>query len=366
MAVIVREKKKGSGEWWVFINHKGKRRSKRIGSKTAANQVKREIEARLARGDMGMIRSKCPTVAKYGSEWLNSPLRAWSDGTLLSYTDVFDRIIKKRFGSKMLSEIKRRHIKQFISELDSLSSSRKRLILAVLSGIFESALDDELVESNPCQGAQKYCGKLTSKKIVPLTAEEVQTMLENASSLSIVYYTFLFVSARTGLRVGELLGLRWKDINFEERYLEVNRSFYHRTSTYGLPKNRKARKVDLTPATVEALRNLQAHRKLLSIQGDDLVFTITGEPLVYSTLRKKFKTIAPRPIRIHDLRHSYATLRILKNDNLLDVSKQLGHHSVSFTIDRYGHWIPGEHKSQVDELDNLHPAAPYAHPTGAK
>ena len=58
MAVIVREKKKGSGEWWVFINHKGKRRSKKVGDKRAANAVKREVEQRLAKGDMGKVIGK--------------------------------------------------------------------------------------------------------------------------------------------------------------------------------------------------------------------------------------------------------------------------------------------------------------------
>ena len=70
------------------------------------------------------------------------------------------------------------------------------------------------------------------------------------------------------------------------------------------------------------------------------------------------KKVAPIPIRIHDLRHTYATLRIAKGDNILDVSRQLGHHSVAFTIDKYAHWMPGEHKSQIDELDSLHLTAP--------
>ena len=58
-----------------------------------------------------------------------------------------------------------------------------------------------------------------------------------------------------------------------------------------------------------------------------------------------------RKIRIHDLRHTYATLRISKGDNIADVSKQLGHHSINITVDTYYHWIPGIGKSQVDELD---------------
>lgn len=58
-----------------------------------------------------------------------------------------------------------------------------------------------------------------------------------------------------------------------------------------------------------------------------------------------------RRIRIHDLRHTYATLRISKGDNILDVSKQLGHHSIKITLDTYAHWMPGGKKSEVDELD---------------
>jgi len=59
-----------------------------------------------------------------------------------------------------------------------------------------------------------------------------------------------------------------------------------------------------------------------------------------------------RRIRIHDLRHTYATLRIQVGHNIADVSKQLGHHSIKITIDTYYHWIPGSNKSEVDQLDS--------------
>jgi len=363
MAVIVREKVKGSGEWWVFINHKGKRRSKKVGSKKAANAVAREVEARLAKGDMGMIREKCPTLSIYGKQWLESPLRQWSAGTLQNYVSIFEMHIKQHLGSKQLNKVKRLDVKEFIGKLDGLSPARKRSILAVLSGLFENAVDDEIISTNPCQNTTKHCGNGTVYDIEALTAEEVQTLLENAAKLPIAADTLFLLAVRTGLRIGELLALRWSDIDFEGRWLEVNRSYYYHTKTYGPPKNKKSRKVDLTPATVEALKNLQAQRKVVSIGGDDLVFTNgDGEPLGYFYLRDAIKRIAPKRIRIHDLRHTYATLRIAKGDNILDVSKQLGHHKVAFTIDKYGHWIPGEHKAQVDELDNLHLSAPQAHP----
>jgi len=73
-----------------------------------------------------------------------------------------------------------------------------------------------------------------------------------------------------------------------------------------------------------------------------------------------------RKVRIHDLRHTYATLRVAKGDNIADVSNQLGHHSVKLTMDVYYHWIPGKKKSEVDALDDsfpMIPSAPPLHPT---
>ena len=74
MAVTVREKVKGSGVWWIFINHQGKRRSKKIGDKRTANAVAKKVRERLAAGDIGIVREQCPTIKKYGRQWLKSPL----------------------------------------------------------------------------------------------------------------------------------------------------------------------------------------------------------------------------------------------------------------------------------------------------
>jgi integrase len=362
MGVKVREKVKGSGKWWVFINHQGRRRSKKIGDKRAANAVKRELEARLAKGDLGMLRERCPSVAKYGREWLDSPLREWTDSTRSNHSGAFGLHIKPALGNKRLDEIKRKDVKALIAEVRNkgLSSARAQGVLAVLSGLFESAIEDEIVSANPCQNAGKHCGNETVVEISPLTAAEVQTMLENASKLPIDVYTFLLVAVRTGLRAGELLALEWSDIDFDNRFIEVSKSYSRNTKKIGATKNKKTRKVDLTPAAAEALRKLQREKKVLGMRA---VFSgPKGKRQDDRRVAEKLKEIAPRPLRLHDLRHTYATLRIAKGDNILDVSRQLGHHKVAFTIDQYGHWIPGEHKPQVDELDNLHLAAPHTHP----
>jgi integrase len=325
MAVIVREKVKGSGEWWIFINHQGKRRSKKIGDKRTTNAVARKVRERLAAGDIGIVRDQCPTVKKYGKQWLYSPLREQAESTLMKYREAFKQHIEPYFGGKRLDEIKRRHVKEFIGTLKSkgLSESRSKVIKAVLSGIYENAIEDEIVSINPCQGTTKYCGKDAETSINPLTATEVQKMLEKAAALKIELYTAYLVAVRTGIRLGELLALEWSDIDWDKRAIEVSKTYDYRLKKTRLPKNKKTRTVDLTPATVEALRNLRNRRKVASIGG--LIFVNgKGKRLMYNYIPVKLKEISPRPIRFHDLRHTYATLRVAKGDNILDVSKQLG------------------------------------------
>lgn len=235
------------------------------------------------------------------------------------------------------------------------------MILAVLSNIFENAIEDELITLNPCQKMRKYCGNGTQVEINPLSATEAQQMLENAAALPCEAHAAYLVAVRTGLRLGELLAVEWTDVDLGARTLEVGKSYDYHLDRTGPTKSKKTRTVDLTPVCVEALRKLRKQRKVANIAG--LVFTDEkGERLKYYFLERTVKTISPRPIRFHDLRHTYATLRLSKGDNVIDVSRQLGHSKIGMTVDTYGHWIPGEHKSQVDALDNLHLSAPYTHP----
>ena len=174
MGVRVREKVKGSGEWWVFINHKGKRRSKKIGDKKTATQVAREVRERLAKGDMGMLKDKCPTVAEYGEKWLQSPFHNWRSSTRDLYSGAFKEHIEPPLGSKRLDEIRRIEIKQLIAELKTrgLSPYRMQTVTGVFRGIFNSAIEDEILDANPCTRTGKFTGRGRKKNINPLTVDE--------------------------------------------------------------------------------------------------------------------------------------------------------------------------------------------------
>lgn len=134
--------------------------------------------------------------------------------------------------------------------------------------------------------------------------------------------------------------------------------------------------MDMSPQLAQALKNQKQGFALRLIDSDEnndtqYVFTNQAGMLIdvsnwrRRVFKKALEKAELRTIRIHDLRHTYATLRISKGDHIADVSKQLGHHSVKFTWDVYYHWMPGKKKSEVDALDDpslKHPNAPSLHP----
>ncbi len=172
------------------------------------------------------------------------------------------------------------------------------------------------------------------------------------------------------MRVGEAIALEWGDIDFTNRVIHVRRAM----GQYGLstPKSGKARKVDMSLQLTAELQELKHQRKSETLANGwgsmpEVVFVNTAGTMIdVNNFRKVWNkaqdrlNIARR--RIHDIRHTYATLRIMAGHNLADVSGQLGHHSVKFTLDQYFHYLPGHAKGEVDELDQLQPSATQAQP----
>ena len=363
MAVIVREKVKDSGVWWIFINHQGKRRSKKIGDKRTANNVAKEIRERLAKGDMGMVKDKAPTLSIYGKQVLNSPLNDWAYRTGKEYRLAFKLHIKPCLGNMPVDEIKRRDIKKMIVGLKDkgLSPSRIRCIIYVLSTIFNHAIEDEYVEVNFSTGWGKQIGSGTVRDISPLTIAEAYEFVEASKRLVIELHVMFMVALRSGLRLGEVLALSWDDINLEKRTVSVNKTWDDRNKRFGTTKGKEKRVVRLTPETVAALEELGKMNGRLGLLFPDR--SNPDQPRNPQMIRRWLKRIAPKKMTFHDLRHSYATLRLAKGDNLVDVSKQLGHSKIETTLRFYTHWIPQEeYIYQSDELDNLHFSAPYIHP----
>ena len=202
MGVRVRQKTKGKGNpWWVFITHNGKRTSRKIGDKKAAEAVKSQIEAKLTLGEFGFESSKpAPTFKDHAKIWLSLP-HDWKESTRESYLNNLNNHILPAFGSTLINEIKRKDLKFFFDKLlsEGLASNTVALIRAPISGILSHALDSELIENNPLIGL-KLIHKKTALEFEPLTKEEVVLLLESSQQyMDGAYYPSILCALRTGM-----------------------------------------------------------------------------------------------------------------------------------------------------------------------
>jgi len=384
MGVRVRQKVKGKGNpWWVFITHNGKRTSRKVGDKKAADAVASTIRAKLQLGEFGFDEPKpAPTFKEYADSWIKITVPATcKESTVQDYKIILRLHVLPAFGDLRITDINRGKVKDFL--LDKVNSGYAKSTAShmkdVISGVLNKALDDEIIQSNPALQLGKNILKTKDQKkhINALTPEELKQLLETVSEHFPGHYALFLLLARTGMRIGEALALQWEDINFDKRFIEVKRSVYR--DKISTPKNGKTRLVDMSLQLAKALKT---HKKgfklgLAGKKGGNAQFVFTnrnGNIIDKDNWRRRVFTKAVQKaeikrVRIHDLRHTYATLRISKGDNIADVSNQLGHHSVKLTMDVYYQWFPGKKKSEVDGLDDPSltlPNAPYAHPEAKK
>ena len=291
MGVLVKERVKG--EWWIFINHKGKRKSKKIGKdKRTAMEAARKIEARLTLGefDIEEEKKKIPTFKEYSDLWLSTyikPLRRLS--TYERYRDVLEKHISPIIGEIPLDQIKRANIRDLLLDfhVKGLSKSTVSLIRHVISGPMTYAVDAELIPLNPTNGLLKSLHIEQDKRehLSPLTKEEVSLFLKTCMEHFREYYPFFLCAFRTGMRLGELLALQWGDVDWNGKFIEVKRSY--KRGRISPTKTGKVRRVDMSDHLIETLQDLLTIRKKEGFQmglGEAMGVYFTGKALRWSRI----------------------------------------------------------------------------------
>lgn len=287
------------------------------------------------------------------------------DSTLSRYGQLLTNHILPVFKDKPLDTIKRGDVKDFM--VSKVREGIKRpticLLRDVMSGVFNFAVDEELVDVNPVKGISKSM-KLKKEKpeIHLIDVNELAVFLDTAKNHFPSYYPFFLTLTKTGMRLGEALALRWGDVDFHNRVIWVQRSY--RRGITDKPKNGKTRRVDMSDRLVEGLSSHLAHEKRDALRkgwGEvpDLVFHQGRMEMEQNYIRRVFKRILRkaglREVRLHDLRHSFGSILLSSGESPVYVKEQLGHQSIQITVDVYGHWIPSESKKGVSVLDNLTP-----------
>jgi len=372
MGVRVRQKIKGKGNpWWVFVSHQGKRTSRKVGSKRAADIVAAKIQAKISLGEFGFMNKKSvPTLREYSEKWLKGYVKLnCRESTYYDYRRGLTKHILPVFKNERLDRITRGEIRNFLLEKysDGLSRSRVTFFKAVLSGIFAYAVDEELIETNPVLGITKRLfpkntgGKKRVGKGDVFTGQDFTALLDTCETDFPEYYPFFLMAARTGMRLGELLALQWGDINLKDNFIWVRRSY--RMGRLNRPKNGKSRKVDMSSQLASVLGEMLRHG-FKDVK--ELVFKKDGNIMEQSKVRYLYirilKKAGVRYIKFHGIRHTFCTNLLSKGVSPYYVSRQVGHSSINITCDTYGSWIRTEDNRHVDLLDSPHPNAPYTHP----
>jgi integrase len=366
MGVTVRQKEKGRGKpWWVFIAHNGERKSIRVGERNAAECLAAKIQEKLKAGELQITpEKKTPTFGEYARKWLDGHVE-----TSLKFTTQksYDYIMRIHLGGLMerpLDQITRPELRDLIYEKLKSGLAPKTVvnIKAVISSLMNHAFEDGLIMGNPVARLGKFIKRKDPKAdINPLTRDEARAFLEAVGEHTPRYLPFFLCALRTGMRLGELLALEWGNVDFRGGFIEVRRSFTH--GYFTTPKNHKSRRVDMSPQLAETLKELRTERKREALargwgEVPELVFVNeTGGLISESNLRNRvfFKALEKaglRRIRIHDLRHGFASLLIQNGESLAYVRDQLGHSSIQITVDTYGHLVPGSNRQAVAKLDD--------------
>jgi integrase len=268
-------------------------------------------------------------------------------------------------GRIKLKDLSATHARGLYREkLESGSSPRTvQYIHTTLRKALKDAVSDGLIPRNVADGIKAPRPK--KKEINPLSPEQARAFL--AAAHGDRFEALYVLALHCGLREGELLGLKWDDVDLESGMLRVRRTLSEPRTGYVFepPKNGKGRSIKLTRAATEALRgHLGRQLEEIGGSGDDyqdqgLVFpSRSGTPMNAKNLTaRSFKPLLKRSglpnIRLHDLRHTCATLMLCEGVHIKLVQELLGHATVSITLDTYSHLLPGMGDETAWAMDRI-------------
>jgi integrase len=309
------------------------------------------------------------TVGAYLDSWLNDSVRGHvRPSTFYRHESVVRLHIRPALGRLKLAGLNPAHVQAlYRAKLDErLSPTTVHRIHEVLHAALKQAARWELAPRNVCEAVSVSVPRRRRPDIRPLNPGQARAFLKAAEGDR--YEAFFVLALTAGLRLGELRGLCWDAVDLKSGLLQVRRTLVRAGNrlVFGEPKTARGRVVALTPRAVEGLK---AHRSRQQAAGlydaDGLVFRspradkpVDHRHLTYRYFRPILERAGLPRIRLHDLRHSCATLLLAGNVNPKIVQELLGHANIAITLDTYSHILPGMMAPAVDAMEDVLDDAP--------
>jgi integrase len=349
----------------AYVGPDGRRRYVSGKTKEEARKALREARSNADTGlvfDAGKL-----TLASYLDRWLDDSVKdTVRQRTYERYESIVRVHIKPAFGRMKLKALTLNHVRAlYRQKLDSgLAPRTVNYIHVTLHKALSQAVSDGLVPRNV---ASVKAPRPEKPEIKPLSPEQARKLIATARDAGDRYEALYVLALHCGLREGELLGLRWDDVDFsgDTATLQVRRTLSETRTGHKFekPKNGKGRSLKCSQKATEALRSHRTRQneerlRLGSLwQDNGLVFpTTTGTTMSCTNLLgRHFKPLlksADLPaIRLHDLRHTCATILLMAGKHPKYVQELLGHANISITLDTYSHVIEGMDGGLADAMD---------------
>ena len=343
----------------------GKPIKKYVYGKTS-EECSKKLRAAVAALDSGQYFEPSKMTLKAWLEiWLQEYTNAIKPSTVISYTQNVNNHIVPNLGAARLGSLRPHDVQRFINKLSKAGKLSAKSIKNI-SGILHKALDTAVragyISTNPVDNMD--LPRVDRKDICPLEGAQIDDFVRASEGLPQEH--FYFVALYTGMRLSELLGLRWSCIDFKNGTIRIDKQLLVKREKgakweLGSPKNGKPRTIKAAPAVMERLKaekRIQNTNRLKAGEAwqnnMNLVFTdVIGQPLPHPTIERRYKKLVSAiglpDRRFHDLRHTYATECLRLNVPIKTLSENLGHASVAFTMDIYGH-VTAEMKADAADI----------------
>lgn len=342
-----------------FVDKFGKRKSKR--SKKLQEVRQWIADATYIDEHSDLDQATDMLVDAWFDYWISIKKKTVRPNTVRNYTERYERNIKGVIGKKLLTEVKPIHCQKIFSDMaeEGYKTTTIYQTRIALFNMMDFAKENDVIINNPCKKSVKSdMGKPSDKKEA-LTIDVQKKFLEGAKGQSYEnQYRFIL---QTGLRTGELVGLKWDDIDFENRTLAISRTMEFRYKVgewrVGPPKSKSGYRT--IPLTDEAIRILKAQKeknskiKVINLEWADQVFLCRkGEPVKNSTydtaLFKICDKVGIKRFSMHVLRHTFATRCIEAGMMPKTLQKILGHSNIGITMNLYVHITEDEKHKEID------------------
>lgn len=345
------EKDKKTGKWLIqyrYTDWQGKRRK----STKRGFATKREAEEWLRNF---LITQKADFDMKFEDFWkmycadMETRLR---EHTMRTKKYIVELKILPYFGNKRVNDITAADIRQWQNELIKMGYSPTYLktINNQLSAIFNYAVRYYDLKSNPCAKAGSM-GKSKAEEMDFCTGEEFRKFIDSVMNKRLSYMAFMTLYW-TGMRMGELLALNPKDVDLEKRTISITKSYQRlgKKDVITPPKTPKSKRVITIPEFLAA--DIKDYMdSLYELQENDRLFPITKYYLEHE-MQRGIKESGVKRIRVHDLRHSHASMLIELGFSPLEIANRLGHEKVETTLNTYAHLYPNKQTKLAERLDS--------------